>query len=207
MPSVPKDTRQMMSSAYTEHDERFRAWWTALPNDERLRRMKRNSSHHFAVKPQIIIATAGSIIICPSGQTSFNSDVWHTNVLLAEECDKDTDWQRLIFFIQSVFFIYPSEHLAKTPRLLFCLGGWQIVKSSATKNLFRGTEIEASPRSGIDQINNTINVSLRNGTEIKTFREPESKQTVHVFVWSSLPRLMRIRKIHGRMQLFFKLSE
>ncbi|MBO4501004.1 MAG: hypothetical protein J5760_02080, partial [Clostridia bacterium] len=42
-------------------------------NDERLRRMKRNSFHHFAVKPQIIMATEGRLIICPSGQSSFFS--------------------------------------------------------------------------------------------------------------------------------------
>ena len=66
---------------------------------------------------------------------------------------------------------------------IYALGGArQIVKSSATKNLFRRAIIEASSRSGINEIDSIINISLGNSTKIKAFGKPETKQTVHVFV-------------------------
>ena len=60
----------MMCSACAEHDAHF-VHDVCYANDVRFAREKRNTSHHFAAKPQNIIAAQAATSFAPTAQTSW----------------------------------------------------------------------------------------------------------------------------------------
>ena len=61
-------------------------------------------------------------------------------------------------------------------------GVWQIVKSSATKDMIRRKKIKAKSGTRVDKIDNMLKLSIRKGAKIKTFWEKEAKAIIDILV-------------------------
>ena len=67
-------------------------------------------------------------------------------------------------------------------RTIYVKGLWQIVKSSATKDMIRRKKIKAKSGTRVDKIDNMLKLSIRKGAKIKTFWEKEAKAIIDILV-------------------------
>ena len=64
----------------------------------------------------------------------------------------------------------------------------------------RGFPVKTFARTGVDEINNSLKLIIRNGKEIAALREKEAKKIVNVFVAAAFPRSMWMCKIELNMR-------
>lgn len=75
------------------------------------------------------------------------------------------------------------------------------------ENFGRGAPTETFSRTGVQKLNDHIQLRLRQSAEIIALREEKAQQTVGVFVCAALPRLVRVRKIHRRPDMLLQKPE
>lgn len=71
----------------------------------------------------------------------------------------------------------------------------------------RGFPVKTFARTGVDEINNSLKLIIRNGKEIAALREKEAKKIVNVFVAAAFPRRMRLSKENRSVQGSFDFPE
>ena len=81
------------------------------------------------------------------------------------------------------------------------------MSSKCNKNFGRGLPPEALARTVVDEIDNGIELCLRDRAEIEGFGEAETQNIVGVFVRAALPRFMRLGKIHGGLQILLQKTK
>ena len=73
--------------------------------------------------------------------------------------------------------------------------------------LYRGKVVQTLSWPIVDQIQDSIQLRIRNLCEISSSGEEETKQTVHILVAASLPGRMCIRKINLNLQSLLQFFE
>ena len=79
--------------------------------------------------------------------------------------------------------------------------------STQVQHLIGREKTKALTRSVVDELENSLQLAIRNLIEVNAFREEETNEIVDVLIAAPLPRSMRISEINLDACLLFKFLE